>query len=91
MSNPNDEYDILDILKRHNAEGALNEIAAAFDRFCETYMGSHDEIRKDAFTEVNCYLMKAVIDCRNDDSALRQKIKSIIEGLDEEVEVKDKH
>lgn len=89
MSKFNDEYGILDILKRHNAEGALNEVTAAFDRFCETYMGNHDEIRKDAFTEVNCYLMKAVIDCRNDDSALRQRVKSIIEVLDEEIETKE--
>ena len=88
MSKANDEYGIADILKSHNAESAINEITASFDKFCEVYMSSHDDIRKDAFTEVSCYLKKAIIDCRNDDSALKQRIKSIIEDLDEEIETK---
>lgn len=86
---PIDEYGIIEILKKHNAEDALNEVTAVFDKFCESYMGSREEIRKGAFTEVNCYLMQAIIDCEGDDSALRQRVELITEGLDEEAETKE--
>ncbi|MGR3982482.1 MULTISPECIES: hypothetical protein [Pseudoalteromonas] len=91
MSKVDDEYGIADILKSHNAEKALPEVAAKFDSICTQYMRSRERIEKSAFTKVNCYLMQAILDCEGDDSALRQRIESIIEGLGEEVEVKDKH
>mgnify|MGYP005989304623 CR=1 FL=1 len=81
--NPVDEYGIIEILKKHNAEGALNEIAAVFDGFCESYMGSREEIRKGAFTEVNCYLMTSLIEGRKDAEVLRSKIKDLVNSYND--------
>ena len=88
MSNENteltvDEYGIIEILKKHNAESALNEITAAFDKFCESYMDSREEIRKGAFTEVNCYLMTSLIDGRKDSELLRSKIKDLVNSYND--------
>lgn len=86
---PVDEYGIIEILKKHNAESALPEVAAKFDSICTQYMRSRERIEKSAFTKVNCYLMQAIIDCEGDDSALRQRIELIIEGLGKEIEAKE--
>jgi|GEM_PF-2156854 hypothetical protein len=75
---PVDEYGIADILKRYNAEEAQAEIEANFDSFCKMYMSDHDEIREDAFIEMVCYLQKAIIDSKGDNSLLRGRIKEII-------------
>lgn len=77
---PVDEYGIIEILKKHNAESALNEITAVFDRFCESYMGSREDIRKGAFTEVNCYLMTSLIEGRKDAELLRAKITDLVDS-----------
>ena len=87
MSNNNteisvDEYGIIEILRKHNAESALSEITAVFDKFCEAYLSSREDIRNGAFTEVNCYLLNAIIESEDDNPTLRQKIESIIDGLD---------
>ncbi|MGK0207611.1 MAG: hypothetical protein ACI8ZA_001607 [Gammaproteobacteria bacterium] len=77
---PVDEYGIIGILKKHNAESALNEITAVFDRFCESYMGSREEIRKGAFTEVNCYLMTALIEGEGDPNIIESKITELVDA-----------
>lgn len=88
--NPVDEYGIIEILKKHNAESALNEITAVFDRFCESYMDSREEIRKGAFTEVNCYLMTSLIEGRNDAKLLRSKITDLVDAYSD-LYVKERH
>ena len=77
---PVDEYGIIEILKKHNAESALNEITAVFDRFRESYMDSREEIRKGAFTEVNCYLMNSLIEGRKDPDILKSKITELVDS-----------
>lgn len=77
---PVDEYGIIEILKKHNAESALNDITAVFDRFYESYMGSRESIRKGAFTEVNCYLMTSLIEGRKDAELLRAKITDLVDS-----------
>lgn len=77
---PVDEYGIIEILKKHNAESALNEITAVFDRFCESYMDSREDIRKGAFTEVNCYLITALIEGEKDPNILESKITELVDA-----------
>ena len=81
--NPVDEYGIIEILKKHNAEGALNEIAAVFDKFCESYLSSREKIRKGAFTEVNCYLMTALYESHEDAGLLRSKIEGLVDSYND--------
>lgn len=78
-----DEYGIADILKRYNAEGALSEISAKFDLFCNHYMSSRENIRTAAFVEANCSLMSAVIECRGDNELLKNKINGLITACNE--------
>ncbi|TMO16743.1 hypothetical protein CWB59_12555 [Pseudoalteromonas sp. S326] len=80
---PVDEYGIIEILKKHNAESAFNEITAVFDRFCESYMGSREKIRKGAFTEVNCYLMTALYESHDDTSLLRSKVEELVNSYND--------
>ena len=81
--NPVDEYGIIEILKKHNAEGALNDITAVFDKFCESYMGSREKIRKGAFTEVNCCLMTALYESHDDTSLLRSKVEGLVDSYND--------
>ncbi|URQ87719.1 hypothetical protein J8Z28_07720 [Pseudoalteromonas sp. SCSIO 43088] len=83
-----DEYGILHILKRHNAESALSEIEAVLDAFCNQYMSDHAEIRKSAFVEMVCHLKVAVIESKGDNSVLSTKIKKLIIQLDEDIDQK---
>ena len=71
-----DEYGMLPILKRHNADSALKELSELFDMFCNRYMDNRKEARDSAFTEVRCFLMKALIDSGRDS----EKLTEIIEG-----------
>lgn len=80
---PVDEYGIIEILKKHNAESALNEITVVFDRFCEPYMGSREDIRKGAFTEINCYLMVALYESHDDTSLLRSKVEGLVNSCND--------
>ena len=83
MNKPIDEYGIIEILKKHNAEDALNEVTAVFDKFCESYMGSREEIRKGAFTEANCYLMTALYESNEDDVLLRSKLEELVNAYND--------
>lgn len=77
----NDEYGILSILQRHNAEAALSEITSKFDQFCTYYMTDREGVRGAAFTEVSCYLLTALIESEDDNSMLKGKIESLIADL----------
>ena len=76
-----DEYGMMPILKKHNAEGALKELSELFDMFCSRYMANEEQVRDSAFTEVKCFLLKALIDSRRDDEKLFAIIEGYLENL----------
>ena len=76
-----DEYGILSILQRHNAEAALTELTSKFDQFCNYYMSDREGIRGAVFTVVSCYLLSALYESEGDNSMLRVKIESLNAGL----------
>ena len=59
---------------------SFDEVTAVFDKFCESYMGSREEIRKGAFTEVNCYLMDSLIEGEKGPNVLESKITELVDS-----------
>lgn len=80
-----DEYGIKPILAKYGVGGsqAEQEIASVFNRFCEQYMNGREEVRREAFSEMNVYLQRALIDAAgtDDPTALRRRITEIVEVL----------
>ncbi|MCP4526747.1 MAG: hypothetical protein GY833_12695 [Aestuariibacter sp.] len=83
---PDDEWGLLPILAKFNAEAALPEIVERFDSFCNAYMSNHDEIKRSANTAMACYLGMALIDSENGKCDLRERISEILAGLNEKAD-----
>lgn len=82
---PTDEWSLLPILEAHNAVGALPEIEAKLDAFCETYLRGRRQQQTMANTRLACLLSEALIasedsDC---DCGLTNRITEITANLSE--------
>ena len=75
-----DEYGIKDILLKYGAEGALNDITSQLDMVCGSYLRDREHFRKEAFTEIKCYLLQALISTESNNQ-LKQEIENIIDVI----------
>lgn len=77
-----DEYGLGVILAQHgvNSDNLLPLLNEQLDKVCGNYMVKSDKIKQAAFTEIKCFLLKAIIDSE-DDSKLKSRINKIIESL----------
>lgn len=76
-----DEWGLLEILKNHNAVGALTEIEDKLNKFANTYLQGSDSIKKSERNELKCYLQLALIDSENGKCTLRDRIEEIVEAI----------
>lgn len=75
---PFDEWNLIPILKKHNAEGALPEIEKELDKFCGSYIKDSEAIRVDAFIEISYFLNKALYEDSAGKRSLRDSMKEIV-------------
>lgn len=79
---PDDEYGIKPILSHFNAddEEIVKALSEHLDKKLTVYLEDHDGIRKSAFTEMSCYLHKALLDAK-DYGQLKDRIMEIIKAI----------
>ena len=78
-----DEYKIKPILAKHgiSEEAVCKDLSEHFDKFCNAYMDNRKTARDAAFTEMNCFLMMALMDDESGKESLKDRIKLIVDSI----------
>ena len=80
-----DDYGIKPIVKQYTVESnaLTKEINEHLDKTLTPYLMDMEDIRRGAFTEIRCYLLKALIDTRGNNDQLRARINDIAKCLED--------
>lgn len=76
-----DEYKIKTITDKYDSNGDLfQELNNHLESTLSIYLENAEQIEQNTFVEMQCYLMKALLDCEDYDS-LEKRINLIIDAI----------
>lgn len=85
MGNRNiDEIGITEILKKHNAITACDEIEITLERFFKSYIENRKSAKRSAYNEFNVMLSIALQNTDDYDSKLSKEVQRLIQTFNEE-------